>query len=796
MVKLERMVLQNFKSFGGKVSIPFPSGFVVVAGPNGSGKSNIIDALTFVLGTSSARSIRAQKLQNLIFNGAAKNKPAEFCEVDLYLDNSDKKIPVEDKEIKIARRITRSGISVYKINGRTVPKAKVLDFMSNANLSPDGYNIIMQGDVTRIIETSPKQRREIIDDISGITEFNEKKEMAVTRLDKVETRVREAMIIISEKQKRVAQLKTDKENAEKYAVLENDLKKARASLINRRLSEAKRDIENTELAVKEYSKQLENTDKESRKIENELEKKEALIRSRGDEIIQKRDFETVRSVERLRAEIYRKRDQVGFRDTEIERLSRSVRDVATKLPYPTTLFSSILKVKEEFSTAIEVAVGSHSRDLVVENDEIAAKCVKYMKEKHIRRARFLPLNKIRGKKLKKIPHEAKSALDLVDYDEKFAPAVEYVLGSTIVVDDIDVARKVLNNYDERFRIATLEGDLIEPSGAIMGGYYEKTRKFDLERLKTERQALVDEIEALEEEMGKLKRREESEEAAFSSITQERSNLENDVIEVRKRRKEIVEQKFVLQKKIANLQVERTRSETQIEDMKKQADEFKDVKEYFELPSDKLQAMISSCLYEIRKIGPVNMKAIEEYGVLSVEFEELKKKLDKLLEEKESIAKTIAEVEKKRTEKFTSTMNEIREHFSRIYKDLTGGYGTIGLEEEKNIDSGLVIEASPEGKKVIDLDVMSGGEKTLTSLAFLFAIMQHYSSPFYVLDEVDAALDKANTRKIASLVKKYSKSVQFIVISHNDITTSMADKVFGVSMEDGMSKIFGIDMPKS
>lgn len=757
--------------------------------------SNIVDALTFVLGTSSARSIRAQKLQNLIFNGAAKNKPAEFCEVDLYLDNKDKKIPVEEEEIKIARRITRSGISVYKLNGRTVNKSKVLDFLANANLSPDGFNIIMQGDVTRIIELSPKERREIIDEISGIAEFNQKKELAMSKLEKVETRVREAMIIISEKQKRVTQLKADKENAEKYIKLETELKKARASLINRRLHEAKKEIENANIVIKDYSKQLEELDKEAKKSDIELEKKESMIKSKGDEIIEKRDFETVRSIERIRSEILRRRDQVGFRDTEIERLSRSVRDLTTKIPYPTTIFSSIVKVPEEYSIAIEVAVGSHARDLVVENDEIAAKCVKYMKEKHIRRARFLPLNKIRGRALRDIPKKAKLALDLVDYDKKFAPAVEYVLGNTIVVENIDVAREILNKHAERFRIATLDGDLIEASGAVIGGYYKKTKKFDLERLKAERRNLVDEIEHMEEEMEKVREREEKEKSLVSNLQKERSELENEVISFRKKRKELVEQKFVLQSRISKLQVDKAKAETQLEDLKKQSDEFRDIKEYFDLPPEKLQEKVSDCLYEIRKIGPVNMKAIEEYDILAVEFEELKKKLDKLLEEKGSIVKTITEVEKKRTEKFAATLTEIRGHFSRIYKDLTGGYGTIRLEEENNIDSGLVIEANPEGKKVVDLDVMSGGEKTLTSLAFLFAIMQHYSSPFYILDEVDAALDKANTRKITNLVKKYSKSVQFIIISHNDITTSAADKVFGCSMEEGVSKIFGIDMPK-
>ena len=182
-------------------------------------------------------------------------------------------------------------------------------------------------------------------------------------------------------------------------------------------------------------------------------------------------------------------------------------------------------------------------------------------------------------------------------------------------------------------------------------------------------------------------------------------------------------------------------------------------------------------------------------MMSTEFEQLKEKLDKLLLEKESILNTIIEVEKKRQEKFTSTLADISKNFSHIYKDLTGGYGDIRLEEENNIDSGLIIEASPPGKKILNIDSMSGGEKTLTSLAFLFAIMQLRSAPFYVLDEVDAALDKANTIKIANLVKKYSKHTQFIVISHNDITTSAADRVFGVSMEDGVSRVFGIELPR-
>jgi len=175
-----------------------------------------------VLGTSSARMIRANRLQNLLFNGAKDKKPADYCEVTMYLQN-DGKLPGYEQEIKITRRVTRSGITIYKLNGKTVTRAKILDLLLSIGLSPDGYNIILQGDVTRIIEMNPKERRGIIDEIAGITEFDEKKEKSMREMEKVDLRVRENMIIVTEKQRLIQRLKAEKENAEKYQTLAEQL---------------------------------------------------------------------------------------------------------------------------------------------------------------------------------------------------------------------------------------------------------------------------------------------------------------------------------------------------------------------------------------------------------------------------------------------------------------------------------------------------------------------------------------------------------------------------------------------
>jgi len=794
MVRLDRLIMQNFKSFAGKVVIPFPSGFIVIAGANGSGKSNTVDAINFVLGVTSAKHIRAQKLQNLIFNGAKDKKPADFCEVTLELDNSDGKIPGEDKEIKVTRRITKSGISIYKLNGQTVTRAKILDLLANAGMSPEGYNIIMQGDVTRIIEMSAKERREIIDEISGITDFNDKKNQSLQKLEKVETRVREAMIVVSEKTKRVVQLKQEKENAEKYQEFSNELRKATASSIQKRMDTDKTEIESMKKQLEEYSKGLGIAQKDLTAFEKTVEKREIDLKKISESLMSSKNADVGRNIEKIRSEILRKKDKIDFLDNQIAMSRHQERDFSIKLPVEAVKFSSVLKVPDQYSMAMQAAVGSHARDLIVKNFDDGISAIKFLRERRLGKARFIPLDRIEQRQGKMIyePGVVGLAIELVDFNQKYNPAVSYVLGNTLIVEDLETAKRI-----KRARCATLEGDLVERSGAMIGGWHEKRKRFaaDTDSLEKEKNVLLNDITQLEIQLGSLEKIEQKESKQISEMRTKMDSSEADITSIRKQRKELTDKIFSAQNEINKIRIERAKLEARIEDLNNQKKQYKDITDFFDLPMEEIEIKIRACLIEIRKLGPVNMKAIDEYASINVEFEEMKKKLEKLLEEKNSIINTINEIEKKRTEKFMSTLEELRGYFRQIYEDMSNGIGNLRLEDPNNIDSGLIIEASPAGKKVLDLDIMSGGEKTMTSLAFLFAIMQHFASPFYILDEVDAALDKSNTQKISNLVKKYSKKLQFIVISHNDITTSQADKVFGVVMEDGASKVFGVELPK-
>ncbi len=667
MVRLDRITMNGFKSFAQRVTVPFPSGFNCVCGPNGSGKSNIVDAIMFVLGTSSARSIRAAKLQNLIFNGGKNSKPADICEVSLYINDDEKKF--DEEETKITRKISRSGISMYKINGKTVTKSKILDTLSNVNLSPDGYNIIMQGDVTNIIEMSPHERRDVIDEISGIAEFDEKKEKAQRELESVGIRVRENMIIVAEKQRYVSRLKREKEIAEKYSDLSNELRKHKASLYSTKKNDIESKLGVIEKEINHGTEALKQKEKEFLKIEKDLNENERKLQELSEKIISSsRNYEIKRKADSLYTEIVRRKDRIELNERELLSKANPAVRAVLNLGYPEIhgTVQSLIEVPSKYAIAIDVATGAHRNDIVAENEDVAVKCIKYLKEKRIGRARFLPLDRIKPRKKNKCNEKIIGyAIDLVKFDKKFAPVMEHIFANTVIVNNIDDAKKI-----KGFRVVTLDGDMIEITGVMTGGYYYKKERE--KNLNAENAQLLEEIKKIEKEFESLKGMETKESEDVIKLQSKRTSEEKILMDIRKRWKELFEERQILQNGIGRKNVEKARLEASLENIKLESEDFKDIKEkdLIKASIEELQEKVRSFLIEINSLGPVNMRAIEEYDIINVEFEELKKKLDKLLEEKSAITNIVQEVEKKRYDKFMSTLNEIAKIFSQCSIFLT------------------------------------------------------------------------------------------------------------------------------
>lgn len=820
MVKIQRLVIQGFKSFKRKVSIPLPTGFSVVTGPNGSGKSNLSDAISFVLGRTSSRTLRAKKTQELIFHGSKKKSGSDFAKVAIYFDNSKKILPLEDESVSISRRINKKGVSTYRLNGKVITRQQVIDIFSQAGIHPDGHNIIQQGDVNQIVEMDAVERREIIDEISGIAEYDEKKRKAEKELEQIDVRIREAEILLQEKYQVIEKLRKERDAALRYKKLDKELKDVRAALLWKDFSGAKRGLGNAAEKLEEREKLMEKLEKDIRDYDEKIAKEEKKLDGLTKQVFKASEqIDVSNRITKLRSELEIKQDRIGSNRREIDRLQSLIErlsQIDTKISpafksvenlrgvFGTV--SNLINVPAEYRVAVEVAGGGHLNDIVVDTTTNTIKCVKYLKAKKIGRARFLPLDRVRSEK-KPLPTGAiKWLSELITHESRYGPVMNYIFGSTALVKNADRAGEIAKR--QRVRMVTPDGDLFEASGAITGGFYRKrgagslneVNKYleDKKKLEKEIDSLHIQIRDINEDLEILAEKEKRTKTA--DLEKERIRLDESLHRLREKRKEAYERRVELQQDISKLNIQKAKLEAKSEDLRFQwdeKDELEDeIQDYINMSVAKLRELETNAIEGIQTLGPVNMKALEEFDMIKTEFEDFREKVDKIVDEKNSIMDTVKKIEKKRKETFIHTMSSIANHFREVYLELTEGEAGLELEDPENLESGLLIKAQPPGKKLLHIDSMSGGEKTLTAFAFLFAVQRHKPTPFYILDEADATLDKENTRRVVNLIKKQSSLAQFIVISHNDSLVREADQIYGVSMEDGESKIFGIELPQA
>lgn len=1149
--------MKGFKSFANKTVVEFGEDFNCILGPNGSGKSNVLDALCFVLGKAGSKSLRAEKTANLIYNGGKNKSPAKQGEVHIWFDNESGVFPTDEKEIKISRVVKKSGQSDYLIGDETSTRTNIQDLLAHAKIDPDGYNIILQGDIVRLVEMSPNDRREIIEEISGISIYEEKKEKAVRELERVEEQLKEADIVLAERKTHLKELKQERDQAMKFQELDEKIKRNKATVLTRKQSKKqqevdelaekidaltekissqqekidgiKEDILEKKRAIDEISREVEQkgekeqvalmkeaenirielarkeqreeqvkqelvrigdrrtnllsskkeTQASIKQLEKEvsaakkkiaarekdkqkLEKKVAEFREKNDmqsaaevdERIHSIDEEAEQAQEDIQAlreeqqELLRDKDKLEYQlqgidekinkvleaqkenkeqlkvlknnrvelsevkqklDKALDRSSELVPEIQTaqgKLETRSEQLSKLRarqasiqeraagsravqailnlsnqkvfgtiaqlgKVSDQFSLALEIAAGSRLQSIVVADDQTAQECIEYLKKNQLGVAHFLPLNKLRSRPIPASLRSIKGsgvhglAIDLVSYDSRFEKAFNYVLGSTLITEDIASARKVGIG---KTRMVTTQGDLVESSGAMSGGYRKRksqgagfqeeelsqklaklesevadyqsvlsrlgTEKQELteeiERLRTRRRELEDSVAELERElhidsadvdarkedkqriqseiadlenaidevmqeirlknkqMGTLKSekqelREKVQElrspqamAELSAFEQQREQLTEEIAEIRaemrsfeknietiygpelrstdeilsdlddeesefseeqstiseeissmrkdlkvkesqeeefrKQFKELFDKRSALAEKKEALEekaiaaeekirksehqlsaknVEQASLKAELAGVKQELEEFSEVEPYKTKKDEDIQREIKEFERMVDGMGAVNMKALEVYDRVESEYSSLKEKKDTLTDEREDVLVMINEIDAKKRELFLKTFNEVEGHFKRIFSALsTKGEAFLELENpEDPLSEGLNIRVRLSGNKFMDIRSLSGGEKTMTALAFLYAIQEFEPASFYVLDEVDAALDKKNSERLAKLIRDYSSKAQYLLISHNDTVISEADRLYGISMnEHGISQV--------
>lgn len=331
MTRINRMVMHGFKSFARRTELVFDKGYNCVLGPNGSGKSNVLDALCFVLGRGSAKSLRAEKSANLIYNGGKTKKPSKFGEVSIAFDNSQKIFSVDAEEVKITRIIKEDGQSIYKINDKKFSRQEVLNLLAQASIDPDGYNIILQGDIVSLVEMSSLDRRKVIEEISGISIYEEKKEKALHDLEKVDQKLGEAEIILKERQTYLKELEKERNQALKFKDLKDKIDTNKASYLHRQVSEKSKEREKNDQEISEHNKKLQEINAQILEKKKQIEGLKIDIENLSNEIEQKGEREQVqlhKEVESLKISITQTQSKIENFHNEIRRIETRTKELA------------------------------------------------------------------------------------------------------------------------------------------------------------------------------------------------------------------------------------------------------------------------------------------------------------------------------------------------------------------------------------------------------------------------------------------------------------------------------------
>ena len=317
--------MRGFKSFAKHTEMVFGERFNVVIGPNGSGKSNVLDSLCFVLGKTSAKSMRAERSANLIYNGGKSKSPAKDGEVSIFFDNKNKRFPTDDPEVKITRVVRNNGQSIYKINDKVRTRQEIVDLLGLGKINPDGYNIILQGDITKFVEMPPSDRRLLVEEIAGISVYEEKKQKAVNQLTQVEERLKEAEIVLAERNTYLKELKRDRDQAQKFKDMEDKVSQNKATVVHKQMGRKQKEKNVLKEDLDKTKEELQKINQKVQESRSEIIQKKEKVEEIGKEIEEKGEVEQVnlnKDIENVKIDLVKKKTRRETINQELVKIEK------------------------------------------------------------------------------------------------------------------------------------------------------------------------------------------------------------------------------------------------------------------------------------------------------------------------------------------------------------------------------------------------------------------------------------------------------------------------------------------
>ncbi len=974
---LKKIIAQGFKSFADNIVIDLDNNISGIVGPNGSGKSNVVDAIRWVLGEQSVKSLRGEdNMTDIIFAGSKSRKPMNSASVTLVFNNSDNYLNISFDEVSIKRRLYKDGTNEFYLNGEKCRLKDINDLLMDSGIAKESFNIISQGKIDDILSSKPENRRIVFEEAAGVLKYKKRKEEALRKLDKTHDNMSRVLDIIKELEVQIEPLREQKIKAGEYLSLNDELKELEISLlasditnINYKYQENKEKIDelkeeilslNTNTSSNEaksssYKLKISEIDEEIKKVQKELldmtstvekinSKKQIILERKKYEVEDTKLHDSLIKLKEdelnLKNDINSYNNEIKLKNDEIKNIDISISDITKKLSdiknnkndllyklnntlknleilkvkidnlknniendstLPTSVknvlnnpklrgihrtIGSLIEVDEKYSKAISISLGANASNVVVDNEVVAKEAINYLKNNNLGRVTFFPLNIIKAKNIdeytfniiKKEEGFTSIASNIVKYDKTYKNIIDNQLGNVIVVDNIDNANRISKNISYKYRVVTLDGEILHVGGSLTGGSIKVrniiTDKYELEsniksyeKLENEQKNIENNInqvdydlKALEDKLyvlnkdkiGKedyisfkersindcnkkleevnleilsinnslnntIDKEEESILKEYYDATLKKNEVESNLRELEYKRNslssELEEFEYTIKKEnslyneknnlLKELEIDVNRADVKLDNLLNTLNETysmtyeKAISMYkLDIDDNIARNKVSTLKRKIRDLGPVNLMAKEEYDRVSTRYEFLIKQQEDLKNAENTLLEIIEEMDSVMKQDFLSTFKLIQENFSSTFKELfNGGHAELSLTDSNNLlETGIEIMASPPGKTLKSISLLSGGERTFTAISLLFAILKSRPVPFCVLDEVEAALDEVNVEAFGKYINKLKDKTQFIIITHKKKTMEFADVLYGITMqESGVSKLVSVKL---
>ena len=793
-MEFKKIQINGFKSFAEKTTFDIKEGLTGIVGPNGCGKSNIVESLRWCMGETSAKSMRGSGMEDVIFSGTSNKPSKNLAEVSINLTNDNKDGSAKFKEldeIEIRRKIEKDKGSKFYINDKEVRAKDAQMFFADLSTGAHSPSLISQGRIGALVTAKPADRRAILEEAAGIAGLHVRRHEAELRLGAAENNLKRADELRRQQEKQLINLQKQAEEAQRYKLISEEIKKIEAGLYFLKLREIDREIKIENEINLEAEQEVEKFNTELAKIEDEIDLNLEKVNP-----IREKNMEDLSKIQRLNLELKNI-------DEENERIKNEMENIKNSL--------KMISEDKDREKSIIIDANSNEKRLKEEKSELIDIDSKYYETE---KKSSEDLNNSKNK----LQHEIENIKELIKSNKN---------GEAILL--LDECKNLIEEYADSYsrnqnikkdsikrsqRIKTIDTEieswknLTINSEKMVNELEERKIKFNdkLEEFESQPQSQAEKKGKISENLRISEQEKSANELKISDLDEKISELRKNLnftkessIEIRERKASSGATVEGLNKRRQDL-LDRVQDELSLNESEllnysnlEKEDEFPDALTQEELLDEKKR--------QRDKLGSVNLRADEETSKYEDEIKKMEKDRQDLVSAIIKLKESINELNQKGRERLLNAFEKVNRKFNEVYTKLfNGGNAKLELvDSDDPLDAGLEMLVSPPGKRLQSITLLSGGEQALTALSLIFAVFLTNPSPICVLDEVDAPLDDANVTRFCNLLDELTKitSTRFIIVTHHALTMSKMDRLYGVTMpEKGISQLVAVDLQKA